>query len=396
MNQESRIKNQEEILVRNVEEILPSREALRKKLAQGKPLRVKHGIDPTGPAIHLGRAVALWKLREFQDAGHTIVLIFGDFTARIGDPSDKDKRRPALTKEQIDANVNGYVRQIGKILTMAQVELHYNSEWHASRSQADLIALSRLLTVNQMLARRNFAQRFKEQKEIGIDEFLYPLLQGYDSVAIKSDIELGGTDQLFNLEAARVIQQALGQEPQFIMTTSMLLGLDGRKMSTSWGNIVTIIDEPGDMFGKLMSLKDELTTNYLQLTTRLSEQERKEIQAIQNPKEQKERLAFEMVKLYHGASAAKKAQEEFTNVFSQKQLPSEIQEIALPKGSYPITDLLIKTKLASSKSEARRLIEQRGVRINERTVESVDETVSLNDSFLIEKGRRHVVKIVAE
>lgn len=395
MKHESQSMNHEELLARNVEGILPSSEALRKKLAQGKPLRVKHGIDPTGPAIHIGRAVVLWKLREFQEAGHKIVLIFGDFTARIGDPSDKDKRRPVVTKEQIDANVKGYVEQIGKILDMADVELHYNSEWHALRSQADLIALSRLLTVNQMLARRNFAQRFKEQKEIGIDEFLYPLLQGYDSVAIKSDVELGGTDQLFNLEAGRIIQQALGQEPQFIMTTSMLLGLDGRKMSTSWGNMVTIIDEPSDMFGKLMALRDELTTNYLQLTTRLSEEEIKQIGEIQNPKEQKECLAFEVVKLYHGVSAAKKAQEEFTSVFSQKQLPSEIQEVKLPQGNYSIIELLVKTNLASSKSEARRLINQKGVRIDECTVESVDETISLNDSLLIEKGRRHVVRLVA-
>ena len=363
-------------------------------MAQKKPLRVKLGIDPTGPKIHIGRAVAFWKLREFQDAGHTIVLIFGDFTARIGDPSDKEERRPVLSKEDIEENAKNYLSQIGRILNTKKVELHFNSEWHDKMSEADLIKLSRLLTVNQMLSRRNFSERFRAQKEIGIDEFLYPLLQGYDSVAIKSDIELGGSDQLFNLKAGRILQQAYGQEPQLIMTTNMLWGLDGRKMSTSWGNVVNITDEPAEMFGKLMSLRDELMADYLKLATRLAEKEMKKIEALKNPKEKKERLALEVVALYHGKSAALKAKKEFERVFSEKKLPAEILEVRLPKGSYNPIDLLLKARLASSKSEARRLVEQKGICIDENVLESPRQTIELKNPIILSKGKRHFVKII--
>lgn len=385
-----------DILTRNVETILPSKEELGKKLKAKKLLRVKHGIDPTGPKIHMGRAVVLWKLREFQEAGHKIVLIFGDFTARIGDPSDKEERRPVLSKEDIEKNAKNYLSQIGRILNTKQIELHFNSEWHDNMSEADLIRLSRLLTVNQMLSRRNFSERFRAQKEIGIDEFLYPLLQGYDSVAIKSDIELGGSDQLFNLKAGRILQEAYEQEPQLIMTTNMLWGLDGRKMSTSWGNVVNITDEPAEMFGKLMSLRDELIPDYLTLATRLSEGEMKRIQGLENPKEKKERLALEVVSLYHGKTAAKKAHKEFERVFSEKKLPTEMLEVRLPKGPHDAIDLLVKTGLASSRSEARRLIGQKGVRIEEDILQSISQPIELRKPIILSKGKRHFVKIVPE
>lgn len=384
-----------ELLTRNVETLLPSRQEFEKKLASGKKLRVKFGIDPTGPKIHIGRAIPLWKLREFQEAGHTIVLLFGDFTARIGDSSDKDKRRPVLTEEQIKENVKHYLDQIGKILDVQKVELHYNSEWHSKLTQADLIRLSRLFTVNQMLARRNFAERFEQKREIGIDEFLYPLLQGYDSYALKADVELGGFDQLFNLEAGRVVQQALGQEPQLIIITKMLWGLDGRKMSTSWGNVVTIVDEPNDMFGKLMTLDDHLMDDYAHLATRLSEKEIKEVENISHPKEQKERIAFEIVKLYHGEEAAKSAQQEFTRRFTEKQLPSDITEIKLPKGSYEPADLLVKVGLASSKSEAKRLIDQKGIRIDGELINPEQDSIELSGEMLVERGKRQVVRVAA-
>jgi len=384
-----------ELLERNVETVLPSKEALEKKLQKGK-LRIKHGIDPTGPKIHIGRAVVLWKLREFQDAGHKIVLIFGDFTARIGDPSDKDKRRPLLSEDQIKVNTAGYLDQIGRILDTSKVEVHYNSEWHGAMSEADLITLARLLTVNQMLARRNFSERVKEKKEIGIDEFLYPLLQGYDSVAVRADVELGGSDQLFNLQAGRIIQEAYGQEPQCIMTTGMLWGLDSRKMSTSWGNVVNITDEPNEMYGKLMSLNDELMPNYLRLTTRLSEQEIKEIEAIAHPKKRKEQLAYEVVKLYHGKGAATKAKEEFKKVFTQKELPIDIKEVFVEKGLYTVHDLLSRCALmlSNSKSEARRLILQGGVRVNDEVVTSPSQLIQITKPILLSKGKRNIVKIV--
>lgn len=384
-----------ELLTRNIETLIPSPESFEHLLKEGRKLRIKFGIDPTGPNIHIGRAVALWKLREFQDAGHTIVLLFGDFTARIGDPSDKDKRRPVLGEEQIKENASRYLEQVAKILDVSNVELHYNSEWHDTMSEADLIKLSRLFTVNQMLARRNFSQRIKEQREIGIDELLYPLLQGYDSYALKADVELGGFDQLFNLEAGRVVQSALGQEPQHIIITKMLWGLDGRKMSTSWGNVVNINDDPNDMFGKIMTLDDKLMADYARLATRLSEEEIKEIEKIQHPKEQKERIAEEVVALYHGKEAAQKAQEEFNKRFSKKELPSEIPIKTFPKGSYQVVYLLVQTGLAISKGDAKRLIRQGGIKINDRVIENQHEAVDLNGELLIERGKRQVVKVMA-
>ena len=381
-----------ELLRRNIETLLPSKKDFEELLALGKPLRVKLGIDPTGPNIHIGNAVALWKLREFQDMGHKIVLIFGDFTARIGDPSDKDKRRPVLTKEEIDKNVASYISQIRNIVDVKKIELHHNSEWHDALTQADLIKLSRLLTVNQMLARRNFSERVKEKKEIGIDEFLYPLLQGYDSVAIRSDIELGGTDQLFNLEVGRIIQEAYGQKPQLIMTTKMLWGLDGKKMSKSWGNVVNINDEPSDMFGKIMSLDDSSVSDYFELATALPLEKIREIEGITHIKEQKELLAHEITARYHGEEKAQKAKEEFTRLFLKKEIPHNIEsKIVLLGGTPPA--ILVETGLAPSISEAKRLIEQKGVKFNG---EIVDDNTNINEEGILQVGKRKFLRLISK
>lgn len=376
-----------ELLSRNIQTLLPSYEAFEKKLATGKRLRIKFGIDPTGPNIHIGRAVALWKLREFQEQGHIIVLLFGDFTARIGDPSDKDKRRPGLLEEEIKANAERYLEQVGRILDIKAVELHYNSEWHEKMSEAQLLQLSRLLTVNQMLARRNFTERIEKKKEIGIDEFLYPLLQGYDSYVLKADVELGGADQLFNLEAGRIVQSALGQDPQLIIITQMLWGLDGRKMSTSWGNVVNITDEPQEMFGKLMTLDDKLMEDYSRLATRLSESEIKEIERIPHPKEQKERVAYEIVKLYHGEEAAQNAKENFGK--------PEQREISVPKGSYKVSKLLVQGGATDSGSAAQDLIEQRGIRVDgELWTDSLGEVKIDDKPVIIRRGTRIQIKVI--
>ncbi len=380
-----------EILERNIETLLPAQKDFEEALVLKRVLRVKLGIDPTGPHIHIGNAVALWKLREFQDMGHKVVLIFGDFTARIGDPSDKDKRRPVLTKEEIDKNVESYISQIGKILDTKKIELHYNSEWHDKMSEADLIKLSRLLTVNQMLARRNFSERVKEKKEIGIDEFLYPLLQGYDSVAIRADIELGGTDQLFNLEVGRIIQEAYGQKPQLIMATKMLWGLDKRKMSKSWGNVVNINDEPSDMFGKIMSLDDSLIFDYFELATSLSREKIREIEAIKHIKEQKELLAYEIVRRYHGEEEAQKAKEEFVSMFSKKEMPRDIESKVVTMEATPA--ILVDTGLAPSISEAKRLIEQKGVKFNGKIV---DENTKINEEGILQVGKRKFIKVIPD
>lgn len=356
---------------------------------------MKYGIDPTGSSLHLGHAVHLWKLREFQELGHKVILLFGDFTARIGDPSDKEGKRPVLSEDDIKKNASTYLLQVEKILDIKNTEIHYNSEWHDKLKEADLIKLTRLYTVNQMLARRNFAKRFKAKKEIGIDEFLYPLLQGYDSVALRADIELGGSDQLFNLEAGRVVQEAYGKRPQFIITTKMLIGLDGEKMSKSRGNVVNITDSPQDMFGKIMSLSDKFIIDYARLTTKLSENEIKEIEAIKNPKDQKERLALEVVKLYSNKEEAAKAQEEFASVFAKGALPADMPEISLARGAYRVQDLLLATGLVSSKNEARRLIGQKGIKIDNETILSPEQEIVIKDEIIIKKGKRRFIKVVA-
>lgn len=383
-----------EILTRNTETILPSRESLEALLHSGKKLRIKFGIDPTGPKLHIGHAIPLWKLREFQELGHTVILLFGNFTARIGDPSDKTGRRPMIGEEEIEKNVKEYLLQVKPILRIKDLEVRYNSEWHNKLTEADLLTMARLLTVNQMLARRNFAARVKEKKEIGIDEFLYPLLQGYDSVALNSDIELGGADQLFNLEAGRVVQEAYGQHPQCIITTKMLIGLDGEKMSKSRGNVVNIMDSPYDMFGKIMSLNDDLVSDYARFTTRLSEKKLQGIEAIQNPKNKKERLAHELVTLYFGEKEAKKAQKEFQRVFVQKKSPSAMTERALPRGTYTVIDILLKTGLAASKNEARRLIQQKGINVDTGIVLSPTQEIALTKEIIVKKGKMVFIKVI--
>lgn len=387
-----------QLLNRNVEQILPSKEELEKKLLSGKKLAVKLGIDPTGPNIHIGRAVALWKLKEFQDLGHQVILIIGDFTALIGDPSDKDKRRPVLAQEKIKENIKFYKDQVGKILDIKKTEFRYNSEWLNKLGFKDIISLARLTTVNQMLARRNFADRFKREDPIGLDEFLYPLMQGYDSVAIKADVELGGTDQTFNLMMGRALQEHFHQAPQFVFITKMLDSLDGRKMSTSWGNTININDDPDNMFGKIMTLKDQSIINYFYLAAALADDEIKKweekLKSGLNPKEAKLKLASEVVKRYHGEERALKAQKNFEKVFSKKELPKNLQEVKIAPGSYPIIDLLIKVNLAPSKSEARRLIKQGAIDINKKTIKDVDAVIEAASGDIIKRGKYIFKKII--
>ncbi|MEK7081658.1 MAG: tyrosine--tRNA ligase, partial [Patescibacteria group bacterium] len=259
-------KSIEELLTRGVEEVFV-RESLKQKLLSGKQLRVKFGIDPTGAKIHIGRAITLWKLRAFQELGHKIVLIIGDFTAQIGDPSDKLSKRPMLSKEQVQENFKDYKNQIGKILDLSKVEFVYNGDWLGKLGFQEISELAEGFSVQQMTARRNFKERLDKGEEVSLREFMYPLMQGYDSVVVKADVEIGGTDQLFNLKAGRVIQKHYGQVEQDIMTLKMLSGTDGRKMSTSWGNVITIVDEPDDMFGKIMSVRDDLILDYFLLCT---------------------------------------------------------------------------------------------------------------------------------
>ncbi|MCG2690394.1 tyrosine--tRNA ligase [Candidatus Parcubacteria bacterium] len=383
----------QEVLTRGVEEVIV-KEHLEKALLSGKPLRVKFGIDPTGPKIHIGRAISLWKLRALQDLGHKIVLIIGDFTAQIGDASDKQAMRKCLTEKEIKENMRGYLEQIEKIVNLKKAEIHYNSEWLDKITWREGLRISMNFTSQQVIQRRNFKERWDNAIPIGIHELSYPLLQGYDSVAIKADLELGGFDQLFNLKTGRKMQTFFKQKPQDIMTLKMLYGLDGRKMSTSWGNVVNITEKPQEMFGKIMSIKDELIKEYFELTTALPLEEiRAIVEKNPNPKDQKVILGLELVKMYHGEKEAIKAEEEFEKVFKQGELPSEMPIFKAEKEECSILDLLFEAGLAKSKSEAKRLIESGAIKINQAIKQNWREIIHLKNGDVLQAGKRKFVKI---
>ncbi len=356
-------KKLEELLTRGVEEIFV-KEDLEALIKSGKQLRIKLGIDPTGPKIHLGRAIPLRKLRDFQRLGHQAILVVGDFTAQIGDASDKTEKRPMLTRAQIDENIKDYKNQIGKIIDISKTEFVYNYDWLSKLSFSDVVKMTDCFSVQQMLARRNFKDRYEAGTEISLREFLYPMMQGYDSVQIKADVELGGFDQLFNVKAGRVMQEFYGQPKQQIMVGTMLEGTDGRKMSTSWDNVITVVDEPFDMFGKLMSVRDELVIKYFNLCTDLTLEEitsiEKELTEGVNPKDIKIRLATEIVTLYHTEKDAALAKNSWIETFSKGGVPENIQEIHCAPLSEMAT-VLIEQGIVSSKTDWRRLIEDGAV-----------------------------------
>ena len=398
MQIETNYKKVEEVLTRGVEKVI-NLNHLRKRLLSGRKLRIKHGIDPTGPKIHIGRATQLWKLKDFQELGHKIILIIGDFTAQIGDASDKQAMRRPLTAKEVKENMKDYIKQIGKILDITKVEFHYNSEWLNKLTAKELLNLAMNFTAQQTIQRRNFKERWERGKPIGLHELAYPLLQGYDSVAVKADVELGGFDQLFNLKIGRDVQKIFGQEPQDIITLKMLFGLDGRKMSTSWGNVINITDKSEEQFGKIMSMKDELILDYFELCTRIPLEEikkmGKELKKNQiNPRDLKLKLAREIVRLYHGKKAAKRAEKEFRRVFERKELPSRIPNISIKVKKLNILNLLVETKLTSSKSEAKRLILQKAVKINGVLKENWQEIIEIKNGMVIQVGKRRFRKVV--
>ncbi len=385
-----------ELLNRGVEEIF-DKKSLESALLSGKQLRIKLGIDPTGSKIHIGRATQLLKLKDFQDLGHKIVLIIGDFTAKIGDASDKTSMRPALSDDEIKNNLKDYKKQIAKILDIGKVEFRYNSEWWAKFKMGDFVSLAQKFTAQQMIQRRNFKERWEGEKPIGLHEIFYPIYQGYDSVAVKSDMELGGSDQLFNLKMGREIQQIFSQKPQDIMTLKMIWGLDGRKMSTSWGNTINITDDYFDMYGKVMSMQDEHILDYMETCTRIPMQEieqyKKELQEKGNFKEIKEILAKAIVSIYHSKTLADEAYDKFNKMFKDKEIPQDINQIEIKYGKMNILDLLVASGSANSKQEARRLLEQKGVKIDNQTKEDISEDIDVKSEMIIQKGKRFFVKI---
>lgn len=391
-----------EILSRGTEDII-DKDSLKKKLMSGKQLNIKFGIDPTGPKIHLGRATILMKLKDFQDLGHKITLIIGDFTALIGDASDKTSIRKPLTEKEIKDNLKDYLSQIGKILDLKKVDVKHNKDWFGKMKAEELIKLSMNFTAQQMIQRRNFKERWDEGKPIGVHELLYPLLQGYDSIIVKSDLEIGGFDQLFNLKAGRELQRIFNQEPQDVMTLRMIYGLDGRKMSTSWGNVINILDEPKDMFGKLMSLRDELVIGYFESCTRVPMLQINEFKKSMenktiNPKEVKKILAKEIISFFYNAKQAQEAEKEFEKVFEDKKLPSEIEEIKIEEEKMNVQEFLVKLGLAGSKGEAKRLIEQGGVRVikgnNIQEIKDWQLEIQIEKGIVVQAGKRNFRKIV--
>lgn len=387
-------------LVRRAEHVVRT-EDLKERLDEGRPLRVKLGVDPTARDITLGWAVPLRKLRDFQDAGHTAVLIMGDFTARIGDPSGKSETRPQLSKEEVQANADRCVEQLLDILSEDNLEVRYNSEWLEPMDLADILKLTSRYTVAQMLERDDFSKRYKENRPISIIEFMYPLAQGYDSVAVEADVELGGTDQLFNLLVGRDLQRAYGQRPQIAMTLPLLEGLDGvQKMSQSLKNYVAIREKPDVMFGQIMSIPDNLTGKYALLATDMDESEVAEVEKATGPEAgtAKRRVARAVVALYHGADAAAGAEEAFDRQFKQHEAPDDVPEAAIPESAVrgenvALPKLLAELGLASSGSEARRLISQSGVKIDGEVVSDDEVPRDRLAGALVQVGKRRFVRL---
>jgi len=386
----------EEVLSRGVEEIIV-KESLIKKLKSGKKLRIKFGIDPTANILHLGHSVCLLKLRELQDLGCRIIFLIGDFTARIGDPTGRTTKRAPLSTKEIKKNMRDYQKQASLILNMDKVEVRYNSEWWDKLDIKQMMLLATRVTYGQISARADFKKRLAEDKDFTLEEFMYPVLQGYDSVELKADVEIGGTDQKFNMLMGRRIQKRYGQKPQDIITCPLLEGLDGKeKMSKSLDNYIALSENPNKMYGKIMSIPDGLIKRYFELVTRLNE---KEIEKIlkEEPRKAKARLAKEIVGLYHGKKLAEKAEKEFNRVFRERELPTEIPVFSTQKEEYPILDLLFDAKLVSSKSEAKRLVEGGGVVIqikNQRAkIKNWKEKIKIENGMVIQVGKRKFVKI---
>lgn len=374
-------------------------EDLRKKLERsektGKPLRVKLGADPTAPDIHLGHTVVIRKLRAFQEMGHTAIFLIGDFTGMIGDPSGKNVTRPPLSKEEITANAETYKAQIFKLLDPEKTEIRFNSEWFESQGAAGFIKLASHTTVKQILERDDFTKRLTEEKPIALHELLYPLVQGYDSVALRSDVELGGTDQKFNLLMGRNLQREYEQEPQVILTTPLLEGLDGvNKMSKSLNNYIGIDEPPSEMFGKIMSASDDLMWKYYELLTDFQPTEIERMRSNgENPRNLKVNLAKLVIKDFHSNQAAIEAEAEFNRRFVKKEIPDEIEEISLAAQNYKLVDLLTGTNLAASKGEAKRLIEQGGVKINAEKISNANAEIRLDDEILLQVGKRKFLRV---
>lgn len=373
-------------------------EELLEKLKEGRPLRIKAGFDPTAPDLHLGHTVLLQKLRQFQLLGHEVYFVIGDFTAMIGDPTGRSETRPPLSREQVLENAKTYEHQVFKVLLPEKTNIVFNSTWLSTLGTEGLIKLAGQYTVARMLERDDFSKRFKEGNPIYIHEFLYPLLQGYDSVFLKADVELGGTDQKFNLLVGRDLQRAFGQKPQVCITMPLLVGLDGvKKMSKSYGNYVGITEEPNQMFGKIMSISDELMWDYYLLLTDYRQEEIEEFKKNLHPMEAKKRLAHYIVSRYHSKESADKALEFFEKTFSQREFPEDAQVIKVPAGyRQKAYEFLFELGIEASKNSARRLIEGGGLKINGQKIQDPNQEIQVSEELKLQVGKKRFYRIIPQ
>ncbi|WP_100408214.1 tyrosine--tRNA ligase [Bacillus solitudinis] len=402
--QQQEVERQLAILNRGIVEIVPEddfRKKIEKSVLTGKPLKIKLGMDPSAPDVHLGHTVVLHKLRQFQELGHEIQMLIGDFTGRIGDPTGKSETRKQLTDEEVKENAKTYVEQYGKILDMEKATIYYNSEWLKPMTFEDVVVLSGNMTVARMLERDDFEKRYKSGQPISIHEFFYPLMQGYDSVALESDVEVGGTDQKFNLLMGRTLQEAYGKEKQIAMTLPLIEGLDGeRKMSKSLKNYIGIDEEPNEIFGKSMSIPDELMIKYYKLATDLPLEEINKIEVglaegSVHPRDAKMSLGEKFVEMYHGKEEAKQAREYFETVFQKRSLPTDIPEVIWGgETELWIVDLLVELKMMASKGEARRMIQNGGVKLNGEKVTDVQYKVNIENGLIVQVGKRKFTRLM--
>jgi len=378
----------DKLLTRGVAEVI-EKEHLALRLAQGKKLRVKFGIDPTAPDLHLGHTVPLRKLRQFQDAGHKAILIIGDFTAQIGDPAGRMAERKPLTPKEVKQNMKKYLAQAGKVIDVKKAEVHYNSKWFEREGLDTIFELARAGTIQQVLHRADFRKRLDKGNDITVLEIFYPLLQGYDSVKVEADIEIGGTDQKFNLLMGRRVQRHFKMPEQDIITLPILEGTAGvQKMSKSYDNYIGLDEKPEMMFGKIMSVPDNLILKYTELLTDLP------LEKISDPRGAKLKLAKTLVGMYHGKTAAEKAEKEFIRVVSKKQAPSQVKSLKLKVKSLKLVDLLMETKMSSSRSEAWRLIKQGGVKIDNKKQTDPTKVIKIEKETLLQVGKRKFLKLI--
>ena len=390
-----------EVLERGTDKVYPTKKALQEKLESGERIRLYLGVDPTGEDLHIGHSVALRKLRQFQDLGHEVILLIGDFTGLIGDPSGKDKTRKQLTRKQVLENAKHYQEQASKILDFSgknPVELKYNSEWLAKLTFTEVLELASHFTVQQMLERDMFQERLKQNKPISLPEFFYPLMQGYDSVAMDVDLEVGGSDQTFNMLAGRELMKDIKKKEKFVLTVPLLTDSKGVKIGKTEGNVIAICAEPNDLYGKIMTLSDDVIVDTLKLGTGMPMEKidliEKELRAGKNPRDYKAKLAFTMVEQYNDKESAKKAAAEFDKVFKEKGKPKDIPEVVLPNGEMTPPQILKEAGLCESLSKGQQVVEQGGFRINDKQIKDRKKKIELKMDDIIQKGPRHFVKVV--